>query len=188
MFTRSTVHNQFKAFCKGVEPAVAYFFKLYNVRIYYFLLKKVKDEALATRMTEDLFKTLFDHCGQIETVDHLLAILYYLAKKCVVRHLQGLPCMDDGRDLWIPPPEEILGIFEDPEIAANEGQHAIQAEIRALSPQRRKVVELKIFHGLDVRAIALELNIVEQTVRNHLSWSKNHLRKRFGDELDLLFP
>ncbi|HEY4336288.1 MAG TPA: sigma-70 family RNA polymerase sigma factor [Puia sp.] len=188
MSGKREIHHQFNAFCKGSEAAFSYFFNLYNTRIYYFVLRRVKDAAVAGSLTEQAFMTVFASYRQIETFDHLLACLYYFARKCADRHLVGNPCTEEIGQLGIPPPEDILGIFEDAEIAKNESQEAIQAEIRALSPQRRKVMELKHYHGLDVRAIALELNIVKQTVRNHLSWSKNHLRNKFGDNLELLFP
>src|SRR6267142_331541 len=103
MFNRSNIHNQFKAFRKGSESACNCFFELYEPRIYDFLLRKVRNMAVATELTEKVFTIPCVHHQRIETVAHLLAVLYHYARKCGNRCLLGIPCIDESEWQEVPP-------------------------------------------------------------------------------------
>lgn len=186
MFQRSEIHRQFKAFSKGDEPAFAYFNKRYRVRIYYFVLPKVKDKAVAKELRDKAFEALFVNYWQIETVDHLLAFLYHFARKCSSRYLVGRPCTNDGSDWQVPPAEDLVDLLEDdPEIVLHESEAELQTRIGTLSTRRKEVVEMRLYLRMSVAAIAVELNIAKQTVRNHLSKSKSILEAELGGNLYL---
>lgn len=184
MFQRNDLLHQFNSFRNGATTAFDYFFRHYHSRVYYYLLYKVKNVTIAKELTEKVFKTLFSNYEQIESVDHLLAFLYYFARKCGNRYLEGLPCTDENERLQVPPAAEILGILEDVEIIRNESQVVIQTEIQRLSRQRKKVVEMRYYLQLEVKTISEQLELSPQTVRNHLSQSMFCLRKRLGSRFD----
>jgi RNA polymerase sigma-70 factor (ECF subfamily) len=184
MLKWNNLPNQFKAFTKGSPEAFEYFFEHYYARVYYYLLRLVKNRPIASELTEKAFKTLFDNYRQIESINHLHAFLYYFARKCGNRWLEGLPCTDENETLHVPPAEEILGLLEEVDIVLNESQSALQSEIQRLSQQRKKVMEMKFYLQLDVRTIAAQLNLSPQTVRNHLSQSMICIKKRLGRGFD----
>ncbi|HLZ87806.1 MAG TPA: sigma-70 family RNA polymerase sigma factor [Puia sp.] len=181
MSRKRDLASQFIAFRDGSPSAFAYFFRHYNVRIYYYLLRKVKNVPAAQELTENAFLALFANHSKIESANHLLAFLYYFARHCSARFLQGQPCTEENGDWRVPPASEILGILEDVEVIQNESQTMIQAEIQRLSRQRKKVVEMKFYLQLNVNTIAQNLGISPQTVRNHLSQSMLRLKNRLGE-------
>ena len=79
--------------------------------------------------------------------------------------------------------EEELALLSEPSepsielaIVTEEAFAELEAALRLLSPQRKLVMQLRFFEGLDIRTIAQQLDIAPQTVRNHISQAIDFLR------------
>jgi RNA polymerase sigma-70 factor, ECF subfamily len=68
------------------------------------------------------------------------------------------------------------------EIFERERWAALEASVRALPPQMRQVLRLRIVQDLKLREVAVVLGISVDTVKSHLFQARQRLRAELGDD------
>jgi len=166
LYEPSNLWNSFK---QGRTEAFHYFFRLHNSRIYYYLLRLLRDEEQAREATKHAFIALFHHRAQIEDADHVLRRLYLNARVAYLLRLKGMGFFWELEEVMAHYAHKDATIMDDPEIAQNETLLALQDVLQNLPPLKRAVAELYFFQGFSISAIANHLKLDEAVVRAIIS-------------------
>jgi RNA polymerase sigma-70 factor (ECF subfamily) len=176
------LHEQsdlWESFKQGQTEAFRHFFHLHNYRIYYYLLRLLRNQGQAKELTRHVFVVLFNNREHIDDAEQLLRRLYLSARVCYLLSLNGKRSTADLKEELDDYAHEEAEIMDDPDIAQNETLIALQAAMQRIPPAKREVAELYFFQGLSVKAIARQLGEDEQSIRDFIS----ETLKRLGEEL-----
>jgi len=167
---------------EGDEFFFKVIFEKYRNQLFTYLFKVSKSKEIAEEIVLDVFLKLWHGKEAITEIQKLEPFLYSVAHNKAIdffRAAKRSPILQEA--VW-----ETLTDFSTPESAdARLHQHNLEALIKEainqLSPQRKKVFELRQNEGLSYAEIAATLNLSPNTVRNHLAASvefiREHLRK-----------
>ena len=171
--------NLWESFKQGRQDACQYFFNLHHSRIYYYLLRLLRDQDQARDAANNAFIVLFHHSAQIEDEDHLLRRLYLNAKVAYLLALKGkFSFLDLEAEVAVYAHKDAT-IMDDPEVAQNETLLTLEDVTQKLPPVKRKAAELYFFQGFSIGAIASRLGIEEGNVKAIIS----ETLQRVGEEL-----
>jgi len=168
-----------ESFKQGRSVAFLHYFNLHNSRIYYYLLRLLRDPAAAREATRHAFIVIFRDVSQIEDEDHLLRRLYLNAKVGYLLRLKGkrsIPDLEKEIESYV---EKDASIMDDPEVAKNETLLALEDIVQKLPPMKREVAELYFFQEFPIRAIGKLLGLEVGNVKAIIS----EILGRVGEEL-----
>ena len=178
----------FALVAQGDEWAFRQVFDLYRAKLYFFVLHIVSQEAAAEELVQDIFLRLWTSRHTLENVANPDSYLFVMAKNRSLDHIQQL-----AKERRMK--EELAGRngfgenTTEEELDLNESKRLIEAAINELPPQQARVFRLSKEQGLKRHEIAAQLNISENTVKNHLAeairFIKSYLQQH-GD-IALLF-
>ena len=173
--------EQLELFKQGNKNAYAYIYVKHNQAIFKYNLDLCADKKLAKDITQEVFKRVWDLREQMTSCNHLRACLYLIANQLFVQHLLGgRPAFNPEKDLaYVAEHQETMN--EELEVACNHLLLAVDAGFKALSSQRRLVLELLYIKGYDKATVAGMLNITPQTVTNTKNYAINQLRAMLHD-------
>lgn len=164
-----------EALKRDSREAFGFLYRRYSDGVYLCTRRLTGNEDLAGDLTQEVFKSLWDYRSELSDARHLRSYLFFMARCHFLEHLRKVRAVEDAR-------EELVFLAEETEpsieltIVTEEAFAELEAALRLLSPQRRVVMQLRYFEGLDIRAIAARLDIAPQTVRNHISQAIEFLR------------
>lgn len=169
-----------ESFKQGRSVAFLHYFNLHNSRIYYYLLRLLRDQRQAREATRHAFIVIFRHKDQIEDEDHLLRRLYLNAKVAYLLRLKSkwsIPDLEKEVENYL---EKDASIMDDPEVAKNETLLALEDFVQKLPPMKREVAELYFFQEFPIRAIAKLLGLEVENVKAIISESLQRLGEDLG--------
>jgi len=159
-------------------------FRRYDRRIYPFVLKIIRTEALAQELTQEIFIKIWQHRQKLAAVENPEAYIFTMAVRHTLdqvkrrlnesRMLQRLAAV---RPLTHNDTEEALLL--------RDRAALLQQAVDQLPPQQKAVYILSRQNGLDYDQIGRELNISPNTVRNHLVKALQFIKTYMRDQ-DLL--
>jgi RNA polymerase sigma-70 factor (ECF subfamily) len=151
-------------------------FARYQVRVYRFALRIVRDETLAEDLISDVFLDVWRQAAQFEaraTVSTwLLAIAKYKALSALRRRTEME--LDSEMAATIPDPAD------NPEVAfqkKNSGEVLRQC-LATLSPEHGQIIDLVYYHGKTVREVAEIVGIPEPTVKTRMFYARKRLAEQ----------
>jgi RNA polymerase sigma-70 factor (ECF subfamily) len=160
----------------GDKLAMQVLFARYQVRVYRFVLRIVRDETLAEDLISDVFLDVWRQAAQFEaraTVSTwLLAIAKYKAVSALRRRREVE--LDSEMAATIADPAD------DPEIAfqkKNSGEVLRQC-LATLSPEHGQIIDLVYYHGKSVREVAEIVGIPEPTVKTRMFYARKRLAEQ----------
>ncbi len=170
------------------EAAFAKVYRLYNRYLYGIALKYLKDPALAEDALQDIFLKFWTHRYHINTEQSLKGFLATMMKNHVLNVLR-----DQKREIlryieytldW----SESEGTGE--EIKQwDEYSSILQQGISKLSPQKKKVFELRMQSGLKNEEVAFQMGLSINTVKFQFSQALHFLRTYVQHRIEIiLFP
>ena len=168
-----------ESFKQGRSIAFLHYFNLHNSRIYYYLLRLLRDQAQAKETTRHAFIILFRHKDQIQDEDHLLRRLYLNAKVAYLLRLKdnrSIPDLEKEVENYL---EKDSSIMDDPEVAKNETLLALEDVVQKLPPMKREVAELYFFQEFPMHAIGELLGLEVGNIRTIIS----EILRRVGEKL-----
>ena len=171
--------DPFDNFKAGCQKAFRHFFRIHNYRIYCFLLRQSRDRRRSRELTKDCFIALFRNYRIIKDQEHMLRVLYILARISFLLSLVDANAVEVLEEAWATAGSDDAGILDDPDVTRNETLLAIQQVIQQLSGAKRELAELYFFQGMTINAIAQFLGIDKTIVREHIS----QMLRRLVDEL-----
>src|SRR5260221_9220441 len=153
----------------GDQLAMQTLFARHRVALYRWLLRLVRDEALAEDLLSDVFLDVWRQAAKFEARSSvstwLLAIARYKARSA--RHRR----IDAELD------EEVPVIIADP--AANPDlvrqKKNQRHSLARLSPEHGEIIDLVYYHGKSVREVAEIVGVAEATVKTRMFYARRRL-------------
>jgi RNA polymerase sigma factor (sigma-70 family) len=187
MSTELNEQEQFELFKEGNKEAYAYFFVRHHEGIYHYIRNMAADAETARDLSQDVFKRLWDLRTNIYSAQHLAAYIYVMARHLFLEHLRKLKTRSNAsRDLAYAASVE-ANMNRELEIVCHRVLMEMKAAMQRLSAKRRLVLRLLYIKELDINAIAQQLNLSPQTIRNHKAQATAFLREKLYDR-DLVMP
>lgn len=179
-----TDHDLFRLIAGDDQMAFSELFRRYDKRIYPFVLKMIRNSALAEEITQEIFIKLWQHRVKLSSIDRPEAYILTIAARHTLdqikkrlnenKMLQGLLASKEGSH---NDTEEKLLL--------RDRAALIQLAVDQLPPQQKSVYELSRLEGMNYDQIAQQLQISPNTVRNHLVKALRSIRD-YMDQQDEL--
>jgi RNA polymerase sigma-70 factor (ECF subfamily) len=156
----------------GDNHAMQMLFTRHSVRVFRFVLKMVKDPALADDLVSEIFFDLWRQAHQFDArakaSTWLLAIARYKAISAMRRRRVDADLDDAG---------EIADPSESPEaISQMNGRNQIMRRcIAMLSPSHREIIDLVYYHEKPIDAVAHIIGIPLNTVKTRMFYARKQL-------------
>jgi len=153
--------------------AMQILFSRHQVRVYRFVLRLVRDEALAEDVVSDVFLDVWRRAGEYEAratmSTWLLAIARFKAISALRRRREVE--LDDETAAAIADPAD------DPEkmLQDDERREALRRALVELAPQHREVIDLVYYHDKPVKEVAEIVGVPEPTVKTRLFYARKKL-------------
>ena len=150
-------------------------FARHNVRVFRFLMGRVRNEATAEELTNEVFLEVWRNAGRYEgraaVSTWLLAIAHNKAMSLMRRRSES--------ELEDETAEQMADTGDDPEESAQKRSKAqiMREVIETLSDEHREVIDLVYYHEKSVREVAEIADIPEATVKTRMHYA----RKKLGE-------
>jgi RNA polymerase sigma-70 factor (ECF subfamily) len=157
----------------GDRLAMRTLFARHRMPLYRWLLRLVRDEALAEDLLSEVFLDVWRQAAAFEARSSvstwLLAIARYKALSAQRRRVDA--ALDDDMAAGIPDPAD------DPERALQEKDRGelLRRSLASLSPEHGEVIDLVYYHGKSVREAAAIVGVAEATVKTRMFYARRKL-------------
>lgn len=154
-------------------------FTLYHPKVKSFLFGFVKNEDLASDMTQDIFFKVWVNRETISKVQSFKAYLFRMARNMIYDYYDHSLI----EEKYVLKQQELNGelysnMIEE-ELYARELSLLIDISIEQMPTQRKRVFLMSRKEGLSNDEIATRLNISRRTVENHITKALQELRKLY---------
>jgi RNA polymerase sigma-70 factor, ECF subfamily len=157
----------------GNQEAMRYLFARHQNSVYRFLLRIVRNEALAEDILSEVFFEVWRHAasfqGRSSVSTWLLAIARYKALSACRRR------RDDQLD------DEVAQSIFGPSAAAEslleetDRDERLLVALRKLSDEHREIIDLVYYHGKSVKEVALTKGLPTGTVKTRMFYARKRL-------------
>jgi RNA polymerase sigma-70 factor (ECF subfamily) len=170
----NTYHEKelFRRIAAGDEQAFATIFHQYTAIIYPFVLKKVKSQAAAEEIVQDVFLKLWTKREMLSTVEAPAGYLMRIATNRTLDHLRRKAI--EYRVMQESGVSDAHSAVENT-VSFREAKRILDEAIAAMPAQRRTIYLLQQ-EGYSYEEIATHLGISAHTVRNHLAFASKYLK------------
>ena len=148
-------------------------FSRHQVPLYRWLVRIVRDEALAEDLLSEVFLDVWRQAVSFEARSlvstWLLAIARYKALSALRRRTDAQ--LDDEFAAAIPDPAD------DPErvLQNRDREELLQRSLARLSPEHGEVIDLVYYHGKSVKEVAEIVGAAEATVKTRMFYARRKL-------------
>jgi RNA polymerase sigma-70 factor (ECF subfamily) len=158
---------------EGDRLAMQVLFARHHVRVYRFVLRFVRNEALAEDLISEVFLDVWRQAGKFEGRSAVSTWLLSIAR---FKALSALRRKQD-EELDDETAAAIEDHADDPEVAlAKKDKGALLREcLSALSAEHREVVDLVYYHEKSVEEVAAIVGIPEATVKTRMFYARKKL-------------
>ena len=157
----------------GDQLAMRTLFARHRVALYRWLLRLVRDEALAEDLLSDVFLDVWRQAasfrGRASVSTWLLAIARH--KAASARRRRNDAELDEATVSTVPDPADDAEVTLQKKIRAE----ALRQSLHRLSPDHREVIDLAYYHGKSVKEIAAIVSISEATVKTRMFYARRKL-------------
>ena len=181
-----TESDALQALSQGREEALDYFFGQYYSLLTYFAFKLLGDQLQAEEITSEAFIKLWSYKEQLSSEGSIKAWLYRIVRNASIDHLRkvkrlevhknGLQYIHQGAETTV-----LQRMIE------SETLQQIIGSISLLPQKCGQVFQMYYLEGKSHEEIAKELNISQNTVRNHKAKALQMLRARLPFIFMLLY-
>jgi RNA polymerase sigma-70 factor, ECF subfamily len=157
----------------GDQLAMRTLFGRHRVLLYRWLLRLVRDEALAEDLLSDVFLDVWRQAAAFEARSSvstwLLAIARYKALTARRRRTDA--------ELDEKVASTVADTADDPEVALQKKTRAelLRHSVARLSPEHGEVIDLVYFHGKSIKEVAEIVGIAEATVKTRMFYARKKL-------------
>lgn len=155
------------------RAAMQALFARHNVRVYRFILRRVRNDAIAEELVNEVFLDVWRQAGRYEgrsaVSTWMLAIAHNKAVSALRKKTEDA-LDDDTADTLIDPED-------DPEVAAQKQSkgNVMRQCIDRLSEEHREVIDLVYYHEKSVREVADIVGIPDATVKTRMFYARKQL-------------
>lgn len=173
----SSEHELLKAIAGGDSLALQKLFARHNVRVFRFIVRVVRNDALAEEIVNEVFVDVWRHAGRYEgrsaPLTWILAIAHNKARSALRKRTEE--AIDEDKM------GEIADESDTPEIIAQKGDigAVLRQCLEKLSREHREIIDLVYYHERSVEEASEILGIPEGTVKTRMF----HARKKLSELL-----
>jgi RNA polymerase sigma-70 factor (family 1) len=179
-----TDHELFRLIAGDEEAAFAELFRRYDRRIYPFVLKMIRTEALAEEITHEIFIKIWRHREKLPGIDQPEAYILTIASRHTLDYIKKR--LNENKMLQgLSASKEVSHNDTEEKLLGRDRAALVQQAVTMLPPQQRSVYELSRLEGMNYDQIARQLNISPHTVRNHLVKALQFLREYMKEQDEL---
>lgn len=148
-------------------------FARHNVRVFRFLMGRVRNEAQAEELASEVFLEVWKSAGRYEgrsaVSTWVLAIAHNIAMSQMRKKKEG--------ELEDEVAEQVADDSDDPELSAQKRSKAevMREVINRLSDEHREVIDLVYYHEKSVREVAEIVGIPQATVKTRMHYARKQL-------------
>ena len=157
----------------GDQLAMRTLFARHRVALYRWLLRLVRDEALAGDLLSDVFLDVWRQAasfrGRASVSTWLLAIARHMAASA--RRRRNDAELDEATVSTVPDPADDAEVT----LQKKNRAEALRQSLHRLSPDHREVIDLAYYHGKSVKEIAEIVSISEATVKTRMFYARRKL-------------
>ena len=151
-------------------------FRTYYPSLYRLAYAYLMSKNLAEDMVQDTFVSLWTFAPSLPLDTCVKSYLYSSVKHECLDYLKHLQVMDANKDKLT----EALIFSRTVEYEDNqELLEKVRQCLQELPEQQRRVLELKVFEGMNYQEIANELSISEESVHTYIKRAYKYLRESF---------
>ena len=162
---------------EGDEHFFNLIFGKYRNQLFAYLYKVTKSKELGEEIVLDVFLKLWHGREAITEIQNFEAFLYKVAHNKAIDFFRSAKRSQALQQaLWETMAEAPADDNADSRLLLKNTDALIKEAISQLSPQRKKVFELRHYEDLSYAEIATTLNLSSNTVRNHLAASLQFIR------------
>ena len=167
----------FRQIADGDTRAFTELFHYYNARLFPFVRRLTKSEAIAEEIIQEVFLRLWVNREKVATMERPGAWLFLVASNLSLTHLRNavnIAVKHAGayRQADATVTDTLLQELDSKEMAA-----LVEAAVRQLPPNRQQVFRLSRQEGLTHEEIAQKLSISPHTVKDHLVMALKSIRE-----------
>ena len=157
----------------GDQLAMRTLFARHRVALYRWLLRLVRDEALAEDLLSDVFLDVWRQAasfrGRASVSTWLFAIARHMAASA--RRRRNDAELDEATVSTVPDPADDAEVT----LQKKNRAEALRQSLHRLSPDHREVIDLAYYHGKSVKEIAEIVSISEATVKTRMFYARRKL-------------
>ena len=158
---------------QGDRPAMEALFTRYRVRVFRFVLRMVRNEAIAEELNSDVFLDVWRQAGTFEGRSAVSTWIFSIARFKALTVLQRRPeeKLDDESA------DAIEDDADDPEVAlAKKDKAAVLRQcLEQLSAEHREIVNLVYYHEKSVEEVGKIIGIPQSTVKTRMFYARKQL-------------
>lgn len=163
---------------EGDEHFFNLMFGKYRNQLFGYLYKVTKSKELAEEIVLDVFLKLWHGREAVTEIQNFEAFIYKVAHNKAIDFFRAAKRSQALQQaLWEAITEAPVADTADNQLIFKNTDALIKEAINQLSPQRKKVFELRHYEDLSYAEIAATLNLSSNTVRNHLAASLQFIRE-----------
>ena len=163
-----TDQDLFQLIAQKNEAAFSELFRRYDKRIYPFVLKMIKDATLAEEVTQEIFIKLWNNKEKLAAIDVPEAYILTITANHTLDHIKKRLNQSKMLQRLALKLKDTTNNNTEEALHLRDSAALIQKAVNNLPPQQKNVYELSRQHHMDYEEIAQQLNISQNTVRNHL--------------------
>ena len=159
---------------KGDRLAMAALFARYRVRVFRFVMRMVRNEALAEELNSEVFLDIWRNAGRFEGRSTVSTWIFSIAR---FKALNALQRRRPEAELDEEKAEAIEDQTDDPEVALAKKDKAavLRACLDKLSAEHREIVTLVYYQQMSVEEVAGAVGIPEATVKTRMFYARKKL-------------
>lgn len=154
------------------REAFAELYQRYSRPILAYLVRLVRDQAVAEELFQELFMVVWKDARRFRGRASVRTWLYRIAHNQAVSWLRKKRPDLTGEIL----PDAIQEEFPEAQVLERVRREQIAEALDQLSPDHRAVLELVFFHHMRYREVAQVMDCPEGTVKSRMSHARRHLR------------
>ncbi len=187
-------YNHLRALKNGDRESFRWVYEQYHKLIYHYCLKLIRQKSWAEEATADVFITIWQKREIVDPDAPFDPLLYKIAKDIAYNYLKKIGANERMKQIFLDSFPLAHTKSGETILIESEAIEAIHTIVDALPNKRKEVFKLHYYKGMNNRAIAQELGISVNTVREHLARARRSLKehhslneKNFGAWLPVIY-
>ena len=158
---------------KGDQRAMPLLFARHRTRVFRFVLRRVRSEAMAEELVNEVFLAVWQQAGRFEGTSSATTWMLSIAHNKAVSSLRKRrdEALDEGVAEAIPDTSDSA----ETTLAKGGKAAALRACLDRLPDEQRVVMDLVYYHEQSVKEVAEVLGIPESTVKTRMFYARKKL-------------